>query len=132
MTDVSRQQFAAWADGISTLFRMAEVMQQVQQQMAQRVVLMHQQAAEKIRSANSPAELMAIQSGLMVSGLQEITQYWQEVTLAGAKLQSETMNRTTAQPAAGASMANAMTPVMQAWQSLFTAPLNGAAGVSSH
>ena len=131
VTDLARQQLAAMADSTSAMFRASEVLQQVQQQAAQRAALMHHQAAEKLRGVSSPAELMAIQSGLMLTVVQETTQYWQELAAASMKLQAELMGRVGQQQGAGSNVAGAaMSPMLQAWQSMFSAPLNGTAGVA--
>lgn len=127
LSDLTRQQLAAAAETASAVFRVSEVVQQVQQQMAQRAALAHQQAAEQLRSVNDPSEVLAIQSNLLMSGFREMTQFWQELTMAGMRLQAEMMGRTVQQPEPTAQVG--IHPMMQAWQSMFTAgqQLNGAA-----
>jgi hypothetical protein len=127
--DLARQQLAALADGASALLHAGEVLGQVQQQAIQRAALMQHQTAEKLRSITSPAELLTIQSGLMMSGLQETTQYMQELTTATLRLQSEMMARMGRQQSAGSNVAGAaMSPMMQAWQNMFSGPINSVTG----
>ena len=127
--ELARQQLVALADGASAMLRAGEVLGQVQQQAIQRVALVQQQMAEKLRNIGSPAELLTIQSGMMMSSLQESTQYLQELTTATLRLQSEMMARVGRQQSAGSNVAGAaMSPMMQAWQNMFSAPLNSVSG----
>jgi hypothetical protein len=127
-TDLARQQLAALSDGASALLRAGEALGQVQQQALQRAALTHQQTAEKLRSIGSPAELFTVQAGLMMTGLQETTQYVQELTAATLRVQAEMMARLGQQQTAGSNVAGAaMSPMMQAWQNMFSAPLNNVA-----
>jgi hypothetical protein len=127
--ELARQQLVALADGASAMLHAGEVLGQVQQQAIQRAALVQQQMAEKLRNIGSPAELLTIQSGMMMSGLQETTQYMQELTTATLRLQSEMMARMGRQQSAGSNVAGAaMSPMMQAWQNMFSAPLNNVSG----
>jgi len=129
----SRQGLALYAEGTTALLRGAEAFHQVQLQMLQRLALNHQQAAEKLRSANSPVELASVQSELMVSGLQELTRYMQDLVVAGMRVQGEMMSNSPAPAAArAATPPNALGPMLQAWQTMFMGPLNGAAAGRTH
>lgn len=124
INEITRQQLAAIADGASSLLRASEVLGQVQQQAMQRAALTQQQTAEKLRSMNHPGELMIIHSGLVMTTVQETAQFWQELTAAGMRLQAEMMGRVGQQQNTGSNVAGAaISPVVQAWQSMFTAPL---------
>ena len=141
-TDLARQQLASLADGASALLRASEVLGQVQQQAVQRAALTQQQTAEKLRAMSHPGELLIIQSSLLMTGLQETTQYLQEFTAAALRVQAEMMGRVGQQQTAGSNVASAamspmgvaMSPMMQAWQNMFTAPLNsaGVAATTTH
>jgi hypothetical protein len=129
VNEITRQQLAAVADGASALLRASEVISQVQQQAVQRAALTQQQTAEKLRSMNHPGELLIIQSGLMMTNMQEAAQYMQELTAASLRLQAEVLGRVGQQQSAGSNVAGAamspvMSPMMQAWQNMFSAPLN--------
>ncbi|CAA9409501.1 MAG: hypothetical protein AVDCRST_MAG51-1338, partial [uncultured Ramlibacter sp.] len=123
---LARQQMAALADNASAVFRASEVIQQVQLQAAQRVALLHQQTAEKLREVSSPGDLFGIQSNLMLSGWQETAQYCQELTAAGMKLQSELLGRVGQQQGQASAMGSTPFNPLQAWQNVFTAPLRAA------
>lgn len=129
ITSQARDQLAEVAEATSVMYSATESIQQINQQLTQRAALRHQQIADRLREASSPAELLAIQSTMFTSGLQEAAQYWQDVAAATLKVQTEMMERNAAhQP--GAASANAGNTALDAWQKLFTAPLNtsGASG----
>ena len=121
-----RQQLANLADATSTLLRASESLQQAQQHMVQRAALVQQQAADKLRKASNPADLWAIQAELMMLSVTESAQYIGELASATLKLQSDMMKPTgTAQ----AVTANPAASMLQAWQQMFSAPLNGSSAV---
>ena len=125
----SRQNLANYAEGASVLLRSAQSFHEVQQQMLERVALTHQQAADKLRDASTPAELLAVQSQLIMSAMQEAVQYLQDLLLSTVRVQSEMMRVPGQQPmraAAGAA------PIVQAWQNMFLAPMNGSGGAGTH
>lgn len=127
MADLTRQQLANTAQTASALLRALEGFQQTQQNMLQRAALLQQQTAERLRNATSPTELMAVQSSLLLSGLTEMAQYTQELMLASLRAQNELMRPTEEQQAGAAQAANAgAAPLFQAWQSVFSAPMNAA------
>jgi hypothetical protein len=129
MTEIARQQLSMAVDATSVLYRATEAVQQIQHQMTQRAALRYQQMADKLRAATSPAEVFAIQSSLFTSGMQEATQYLQDLAAASMKMQGDIMRRGTDQSTqAAAPAAFAVNPMLQAWQTMFTAPLNGAGG----
>lgn len=134
--DFTRQQLAATAQTASALLRALDTFNQTQQHMLQRAAMLQSQTAERLRSATSPTELMAVQSSLMLSGFTEIAQYTQELMLASLKAQNELMRPTEEQQeAASAGTVNATAPLFQAWQSVFNAPMNAAyaaAGARHH
>lgn len=136
MADITRQQLATTATTACAMLRALDTFQQTQQHMIQRAALLQEQTADRLRSANSPAELMAIQSTVMLSGLSEMAQYAQELLLASLKAQNEFLKPAEQQQQVAGTTANAATaPLFQAWQSVFTAPMHAAsmaAGVRHH
>ncbi len=134
IADLTRQQMANTASTASALLRAMDTFHQTQLHMIQRAALLQEQTADRLRSANSPIELMAIQSTVMLSGMSEWAQYTQELMLASLKAQSEFMRPAEQQQQSATQAANAAAPLFQAWQSVFTAPLNGAksAGARHH
>lgn len=136
MADLTRQQLANTAQTASAMLRALEGFQQTQQNMLQRAALLQQQTAERLRNASSPTELMAVQSSFLLSGLTEMAQYTQELMLASLRAQNELMRPTEEQQAGAAQAATASAaPLFQAWQSVFSAPMNAAyaaAGTRHH
>lgn len=120
----ARESLAQVAQGTSNLLQGAQAFQQVQMQMLQRMALVHQQAAEKLRSASNPSELVALQGQMLVQGWQQAMQYGQELMTASMKVQSDMLARAGQQQA---SAANDNGPVnFQAWQNVMLDALNGA------
>lgn len=137
VSEFQRQQLAAGAEALSSIFRAAEAIQQAQLQMGQRCALLHSQAADNLRKAGSPVELASIQSTLVVYEFQEAMRYGQELVAAFAKTSGEMLKPsqlaqdaplTGASPAAavmGAAI-NAAAPMADAIQQMFTAPMKAA------
>ena len=144
VADLTRQQLAFGAETLAAFFRAAEVLQQAQVQMAQRAALLHRQAAENLRKAESPLEMLSVQANLATYQFQEGMRFLQEMMVAGAKAGSDAGTRapereqdataTAANAAAHVVEAamNAAGPMAQAWQQMFAAPLNGAATAKHH
>ena len=130
MSEQARQQLVMASEVSSVMCRAAEALQQIQQHMTQRAALRYQQMAEQIRGAQSPAEMVAIQSTLMASSMQEAAQYLQDMTQATLRIQSLMLNHSHAQE--GAQMAGqAASAAMSAWQSAMGAG-NGSQAAQHH
>lgn len=119
----TRERLAQVAQGASTLLNHAQAFQQAQLQMLQRVALVQQQAAEKLRAATSTSEMMALQGQLLFQGWQEAMRYGQDLMFAGMKAQGEMLGRAAQQQAD-----RDTGPVtFQEWQHVMLDALNGAA-----
>ena len=119
MSEQARQQLVMASEVSCVMCRAAEAIQQIQQHATQRAALRYQQVAEQIRSANTPAEVLAIQSTLMTSGLQEVAQYMQDMTTATLRIQSTLMDVRRNQE--GAAMAGqTASAAFNAWQNAMT------------
>ncbi len=103
----AQQHMASLTEGAASLYRGVEALQQVHQHAAQRTALKLQQAAEQLRVSENPTELLSIQSTLMLGGVQDVAQYFQEVMLTVVRLQGSLMKR----PEIG-----------RAWEGLMSAP----------
>jgi hypothetical protein len=141
LAEIHRQQLAAGAEVLSSFFRATEALQQVQLQMGQRAALLHSQAADNIRKATSPMELVSVQSTLVMYEFQEAMRFSQELVTAMARSGGEMLRPMqaaqngaaagsggTASPAAtmmGAAM-TAAGPMADAFQQMFTAPMKAA------
>ncbi|MCC2675777.1 MAG: hypothetical protein K0Q43_4031 [Ramlibacter sp.] len=119
----SVESLAQVAQGTSALLQGAQAFHQVQLQMLQRMALVHQQAAEKLRAATSPSEMVALQGQLMVQGWQQAMQYGQELMTASMKVQGEMLGKAGQQQP---SAANNGPVTFQAWQNVILDALNGA------
>lgn len=125
VADLTRQQMASTATTACAMLRAMDTFHQTQQHMIQRAALLQEQTADRLRSANTAAELMAINSTVLLSSFSELAQYAQELMLASLKAQSEFMRPAEQQQQAVTSSASAAAPLFQAWQSVFTAPMYG-------
>lgn len=133
IADLTRQQLANTASTTGAVLRALDTIQQAHQNMVQRAALLQERTADRLRNAASPSELMTIQSTVVLAGLSEWAQYSQELMLASIKVQSEFMRPAELQQQSAAQATAVAGPLLQAWQSVFSAPLNGAmAGASSH
>lgn len=122
VADLPRRQLAILTESASALYRGSEAMRQIQQQAAQRAAQQHQQAAEKLRDSRDLGDVVAVQTELLRYNLQESAQYWQQLTTAVLKLQSEMISG-----AAGQVLEQAGEPTLDSLQRAFAATLNGSA-----
>lgn len=128
--DFARQQMAEAASATSALLRAAETFQKAQTHMLQRTALLQAQTAERLHRAASPAEVMTVQSGVMLSGSTEMTRYVQELALAWMHVQQKLMPDAKEQ---AHTPTLAVAPMLEAWQSMLTAPwAAGAHGATAY
>jgi hypothetical protein len=124
--ETARQQLGALAQAADMMLRSAEIWQQAQLQLTQRTRSSYREAATRLSQANSPAELLSIQSDLLVSGWHQAMQFSVDLMTAAAAQQAEARAATQERQNPVGLGLNAMAPMVQAWQSMFTSPLNGA------
>jgi uncharacterized protein YfaS (alpha-2-macroglobulin family) len=91
LADLSRQQMSFATESACALFRSSEAIRQVQQQAAHHASEQYAAAAQKLRSATQPAELLAVQAELLRFDLEEANRYWQQLMNAGLQAQTEMM-----------------------------------------
>lgn len=91
LTDLGRQQLAVATETACAMFRGNEAMRKIQQQAAHHASVRHQTAAQKLRGACEPADLLAIESELLRFDLQDAAHYWQQLTAAALQAQIEMM-----------------------------------------
>ncbi len=92
LADLSRQQLSFATESASALFRSSEAIRKVQQQAAHQAAEHYADAAQKLRAASQPADLLAVQSDLLRFDLQESSQYWQQFITAALQAQTEMMS----------------------------------------
>jgi hypothetical protein len=91
LADLSRQQMSFATEGACALFRSSEAIRLVQQQAAHQASEQYAAAAQKLRGATQPAELLAVQAELLRFDLEEANRYWQKLMTAALQAQTEMM-----------------------------------------
>lgn len=91
LADLSRQQLGFATESASAIFRSSEAIRKVQQQAAHQASEHYAAAAQKLRGASQPADLLAMQSELLRFDLQASSQYWQQLMTAALQAQTEMM-----------------------------------------
>ena len=134
LTQMAQRQMAATAEALSVFYAASHRFQRAQLQMAERAALLHQQAAENLRKATTPADLMTVQMTLVGYEWQECMRWWQDLLLASTSTGNELLKGAQAQQAGDSSgpadatfvgtAMHAAAPMVGAFQQMFTAPLN--------
>lgn len=125
--ELLHQQMATTASVAAATLRAMELLQQVQGDMLQRAALLHAETARRLRAAGSPTELMAAQTDAMLQFVAQLAQYGQEVMEAALGAQAEivpAVQEAQPEPPAAGPVPH---PMFEAWQAMFSAPMNGAA-----
>lgn len=91
LTELGRQQLAAFTLSTSALCRGSEALRKVQQEVAHEASLRHAQAAKKLSAPCQPTDMVELQTELMRSNLQSATQYWQRLLEVALQTQREMM-----------------------------------------
>ncbi|WBY02900.1 hypothetical protein PE066_05005 [Ramlibacter tataouinensis] len=137
-SELTREQLAFSAENLAAWFRAAEALQLAQLHLSQRAALLHRQAAENLRNASTPWEMLSVQANLALYDFQEGMRFLQEAlvasTRAGGDVSAAAQKREQDEAPQAASAAaqvveaaiNAAAPMAQAWQQVFAASLNGA------
>jgi phasin family protein len=128
----SQQQLAMAAASTSALLRSAELWSQLQLQAVQRSGRNWQQAAERLRTATSPLDLISLQNELMMNSFVQLLEFAQDFVQTATAMQTPEAVPAAAQAAEQATgAAESVVPVMQAWQAMWNPMgLNGAAAAS--
>lgn len=90
-SELPRQQLSLATESACAVFRGFEAMRKVQEQAAHQALQHYSRAAEKLKHAGEPAQLMEIQAELMRFDLEGATQYWQQLGAAAVDMQRELM-----------------------------------------
>lgn len=129
---VSRQQLTLLTRTAAAMCRSAAAFQEAQLGVLQRSGALYQELAGRIEQATGPGDLLSIQSSLMMSSWQQALQFSQDLMRLGTTVQSEMQAPAGAPPEVASGAADAVAPMVQAWQSFFTPPANGAARARAH
>ena len=95
LTDLSRQQLSVATDASCAMLRGFEAMRKIQQQAAHNASARHKAAAHRLHGTCQPADLMAIQAGLLRDDFESATQYWQQLAATVLEMQTEMMGCTS-------------------------------------
>ncbi len=95
LTELGRQQMAAATLSTSALCRGSEALRKVQQEIAHEASLRHEQVAKKLSGPCQPTQMMELQSELVRSNMQSVTQYWQQLMEVAVQTQREMMEGVT-------------------------------------
>ncbi|NCT97858.1 MAG: phasin family protein [Comamonadaceae bacterium] len=90
-SDLPRQQLSLATESACAMFRGFEAMRKIQEKAAHQALQHYSRAAEKLKEASEPAQLMQIQADLMRFDLESATQYWQQLGAVAADMQREWM-----------------------------------------
>ena len=111
----TQQQFAFAADATSALLRGAELWSQLQLQALQRSGQTWSEAAEQLRTATTPQDLVTVQTQLMANSVLQFLGIAQDFVQMTASLQA----RDAARPAmSGNGAAESVPAMMNAWQAM--------------
>ena len=94
-SDLSRQQLAAATETGAVLYRGFEAMRKIQEQAAREALRRHAEAAGKLRATAGPADLLALQAGLLVADLGDATRCWQQLMGEALEINSELLGCAT-------------------------------------
>jgi hypothetical protein len=128
----THRQMQLAVDTTAAVLRGAEVFTQLQLLALKRSAQSWQQAAEQLRSARGPLELVAAQNQLFMNSFVHAMQFGQEFLQATAAAQPE-LTRGAREQSSQPAGTEAIAPMMQAWQNVL-APmgLNGVAAAATH
>ena len=122
----SVQKLALFADSVSTLLHSAEVWSQVQAQAIQRSGRTWRLAAEQLRTATQPADLICIPTQIFSESVLQFVQFTQDLLQATAAAQPAAVE--LAREETKAADTTLQHPVMQAWQAMVNPLGTGVAG----
>jgi hypothetical protein len=92
LSELGRQQLALATESASALYRSNESLRKIQQEAAHEASVRHAEAAHKLFSPCEPAELLSLQSELLRTDMQCVSQYWQQLATATMQAQREMMS----------------------------------------
>lgn len=121
LADLPRKQLELLTRSTTALLRGSEAMRKVQQQVAHRALLHHEEATEKLHGPCDLGEVWAVQLDLLRFNVQEAAQYWQQLAGAALKVQVEMVG------SAGEALDTGSEPSLEALQQAFAASLDGGA-----
>lgn len=87
--DFGKQQMAVATESAGAIFRGFDAVRKVQQEAGERAMTRRSALLEKMKAANEPMHLLALQTQLMAVDAENTSQYWQDLSAAAMEMQSE-------------------------------------------
>lgn len=91
--DLPRQQMALATEGACAMFHGFEAMRHIQEKAAHDALSQYSTAAQRLREASDPAQLLNIQADLMRFDVDGATRYWQQMGAVAVDMQNDLINR---------------------------------------
>jgi len=91
LVDLGRQQMCVAAEASGAMMRGLETMRRIQQEAAHDVAARHEALAGKMHDARAPADLLAMQAGLLQADWQSANRCWQDLAGTAIEMQVEMM-----------------------------------------
>lgn len=91
--DVPRQQMALAAEGACSMFHGFEAIRHIQEKAAHDALTHYSNAAQRLKEASDPAQLLEIQANLMRFDVDGATRYWQQIGAVAVDMQNELISR---------------------------------------
>lgn len=91
--DLPRQQMTLATEGACAMFQGFEALRHIQEKAAHDALTHYSNAAQRLREARSPAQLLEIQTDLMRFDVDGATRYWQQIGVVAVDMQNELIGR---------------------------------------
>ena len=91
--DLPRQQMTLAAEGACSMFHGFEAIRHIQEKAAHDALTHYSSAAQRLKEASDPAQLLQIQAELMRFDVEGATRYWQQIGAVAVDMQNELISR---------------------------------------
>jgi hypothetical protein len=91
--DLPRQQMTVATESACAMFHGFEAMRHIQEKAAHDALTHYSNAAQRLREASDPAQLLEIQADLMRFDVEGATRYWQQIGAVAVDMQNELISR---------------------------------------
>ncbi|WP_332739104.1 phasin family protein [Hydrogenophaga sp.] len=91
--DLPRQQMTLATEGACAIFQGFEALRHIQEKAAHDALTHYSNAAQRLREAKDPAQLLEIQVDLMRFDVDGATRYWQQIGVVAVDTQNELISR---------------------------------------
>jgi hypothetical protein len=91
--DLPRQQMALATESACAMFQGFEALRHIQEKAAHDALTHYSNAAQRLREARNPAQLLEIQADLMRFDVDGAAHYWQQIGVVAMDMQNELIGR---------------------------------------